>query len=280
MAGEMPQSQPRGAMTQMEPMPANEAQDSDRILIVEDHAELRSYLAEILSNYQVLQASNGQEAILLAQNEQPELIISDVMMPVMDGLELTQRIKEDESTCHIPVILLTARIADQEQIDGLEQGADDYITKPFNADILRIKVKKLIESRKQMKTSFNKRIILEPTEINIETHEEEFLKSAMQIVEEEMANPEFSAVALAERLHMSQPTLYRRIKTMTGQNIVDFIKSIRIKRAAQLIQTNQFSMTQISEMVGFNDPSYFRRCFSKQFGVNPSQYKTNQTNKP
>lgn len=280
MAGEMPQSQPRGAMTQMEPMPANEAQDSDRILIVEDHAELRSYLAEILSNYQVLQASNGQEALLLAQNEQPELIISDVMMPVMDGLELTQRIKEDESTCHIPVILLTARIADQEQIEGLEQGADDYVTKPFNADILRIKVKKLIESRKQMKTLFNKRIILEPTEINIETHEEEFLKSAMQIVEEEMANPEFSAVALAERLHMSQPTLYRRIKTMTGQNIVDFIKSIRIKRAAQLIQTNQFSMTQISEMVGFNDPSYFRRCFSKQFGVNPSQYKTNQTNKP
>ena len=280
MAGEMPQRQPGGAMTQMEPMPANEAQDSDRILIVEDHAELRSYLAEILSNYKVLQASNGQEAILLAQNEQPELIISDVMMPVMDGLELTQRIKEDESTCHIPVILLTARIADQEQIEGLEQGADDYVTKPFNADILRIKVKKLIESRKQMKTSFNKHIILEPTEINIETHEEEFLKSAMQIVEEEMANPEFSAVALAERLHMSQPTLYRRIKTMTGQNIVDFIKSIRIKRAAQLIQTNQFSMTQISEMVGFNDPSYFRRCFSKQFGVNPSQYKTNQTNKP
>ena len=185
----------------------------------------------------------------------------------------------NESTCHIPVILLTVRIADQEQIEGLEQGADDYATKPFNAEILRIKVKKLIESRKQMKTLFNKRIILEPTDINIETHEEEFLKSAMQIVEEEMANPEFSAVALAEKLHMSQPTLYRRIKTMTGQNIVDFIKSIRIKRAAQLIQTNQFSMTQISEMVGFNDPSYFRRCFSKQFGVNPSQYKTNQPNK-
>lgn len=277
---ERPESQPGNDRTQMEPAQPMKAEETDRILIVEDHAELRTYLAEILSHYQVLEAVNGQEAIEMAQQEQPDLIISDVMMPVMDGLKLTQQIKENESTCHIPVILLTARIADQEQIEGLEQGADDYVTKPFNAEILRIKVKKLIESRKQMKTLFNKRIILEPTDINIETHEEEFLKSAMQIVEEEMANPEFSAVALAEKLHMSQPTLYRRIKTMTGQNIVDFIKSIRIKRAAQLIQTNQFSMTQISEMVGFNDPSYFRRCFSKQFGVNPSQYKTNQTNKP
>ena len=275
-----PETETKSTMQRESSEATGQPEGTDRILIVEDHTELRTYLAEILSDYQVTQAENGQVALTLAQKEQPDLIISDIMMPLMDGLQLTQRIKEDESTCHIPVILLTARIADQEQIEGLDLGADDYITKPFNAEILRIKVKKLIESRKQMKTLFSKRILLEPTEITIETHEEEFLKNAMQIVEEEMANPDFGASALADRLNMSQPTLYRRIKTMTGQNIVDFIKSIRIKRAAQLILTNQFSMTQISEMVGFNDPSYFRRCFSKQFGVNPSQYKSNQSNKP
>ncbi|TLX71946.1 response regulator [Labilibacter sediminis] len=245
-----------------------------QILIVEDNIEIRHYIRSIFKeDYKVIEANNGQEGFKMAEKHNPSLIISDIMMPVMDGIELCTAIKKDEETCHIPVILLTAKITDQEQLSGLETGADDYITKPFNPTILKLKVDNLLATRHRLRSYYSNKVTLTPTNLELEPKDEKFIREAIELVEKNLLNPLFNAKMLAENLNMSQPTLYRRIKTFTGDNIAEFIRSIRLKRAAQIVSSGQYNIAEVADMVGFSDASYFRKCFTKQFGVTPSKYK-------
>ncbi|SMO41555.1 Signal transduction histidine kinase [Saccharicrinis carchari] len=244
------------------------------ILIVEDHDQLRSYLTSLLSErFTIHQAGNGEEALKIMKKVSPVLVLSDVMMPIMDGIQLCEAIKTHESYCHIPVILLTAKSNEKDILAGLETGADEYINKPFSPDILKIKIENLISTREQIKSYYGHKITLAPSNIVIDNKDEMFIRTAIQLVEDNLNNPQFNAAMLAENLNMSQPTLYRRIKTFTGDNISVFMRSIRLKRAAQLLASGQYAINEVSEKIGFNDVAYFRKCFHKQFGVTPSKYK-------
>ena len=244
------------------------------IVLVEDNLEVLAYTKIIFQDeYQVFTATNGKEGLRLVKQHLPDLVISDIMMPIMDGIELCTAIKTTEISCHIPVILLTAKVADFEITKGLETGADDYVLKPFTNAVLKAKVGSIIKSRKQLKEFYSKKISLEPTDIEVEPGDEKFLKHAIALIERNLTNPEFSVNMLAENLNMSQATLYRKIKSFTNHSISEFIRSIRLKRAAQLIHSKEYSISEISDMVGFSDQNYFRKCFLKQFGVNPSEYQ-------
>lgn len=243
------------------------------LLIVEDHDQLRSYLTSLLSErFMVHQASNGEEALKLMDKVSPVLVISDVMMPIMDGIQLCEAIKTHEVHCHVPVILLTAKSNEKDILAGLETGADEYINKPFSPEILKAKIENLISTREQIKSYYSHKITLAPSNIVIDDKEELFIRTAIKLVEDNITNAQFNATMLAENLNMSQPTLYRRIKTFTGDNISVFIRSIRLKRAAQLLASGQYAVNEVSEKIGFSDIPYFRRCFTKQFGVTPSKY--------
>ncbi|MCU4174228.1 hybrid sensor histidine kinase/response regulator transcription factor [Carboxylicivirga sp. N1Y90] len=253
---------------------SNNEKKRPQLLIVEDHPELRQYIRSILDDeFEIYEATNGQEALQQINNKIPVLILSDVMMPVMDGIELCKTIKTNQTHCHIPVVLLSAKSTDQDVLTGLETGVDDYITKPFTPTILKAKINNIIKSRAQLKAYYGNKITLSPSEIEIDLHEKEFIHDAIQFVEGNLTNPKFNTQLLAEHLHMSQPTLYRRIKTITGENISVFVRSIRIKKAAQMLVKQNIPIIEISEQIGFNDVAYFRKCFTKQFGVNPSKYR-------
>ncbi len=254
-----------------------QAQASDtKILIVEDHKELLQYINSLLSErFSVQSASNGKEALDLLTDELPDLIISDVMMPMMDGYQLCSTIKKDENRCHIPIILLTAKGSTKDLLDGLETGADDYITKPFNPEVLLAKIDNIVKSRALLRQFYSQKITLTTNNVEIEPHQEQFIRQAMEIVEQNLINPKFNATTLADSLNMSQPTLYRRIKTFTGDNVATFIRSIRIKQAAMLIKSGKYSISETANQVGFSDTAYFRKCFVQQFGVTPSKYKEN-----
>ena len=243
------------------------------ILIVEDHDQLRSYLASLLNGrFTVHQAGDGEEALKMMDKISPVLVISDIMMPIMDGIQLCEAIKTHEVHCHIPVILLTAKSNEKDILAGLETGADEYINKPFSPEILKIKIDNLISTREQIKSYYSHKITLAPSNIVIDDKEELFIRTAIKLVEDNLTNPQFNATMLAENLNMSQPTLYRRIKTFTGDNISVFIRSIRLKRGAQLLASGQYAVNEVAEKIGFSDIPYFRKCFIKQFGVTPSKY--------
>lgn len=243
------------------------------ILIVEDTIEILNYIKSIFSEeYEIYEAENGKKGLELATKHFPDLIISDIMMPIMDGITLCKTLKKNMKTSHIPIILLTAKADRLDKIEGLSFGADDYITKPFESAILKAKAESFIENRKRLKDFFGKKITLEPTNIELDSHEEKFLKAAIDTIEKNLMNPEFSVTILASHLNMSQATLYRKVKTFTNLSISQFIRSIRIKRGAQLLSLNDHSIGEITTMVGFTDQGYFRKCFLEQFGVNPSMY--------
>ena len=245
----------------------------ETLLIVEDTPDILNYIKNIFQDeYNILEAVNGQEGLEMTRKQLPDLIISDIMMPVMDGIALCKTLKSSVKTSYIPMILLTAKASDISKIEGLEIGADDYIIKPFDSTILKAKVNSFIINRKKLKEFFSKKITLEPSNLELETHEEKFLKTAIDFIENNLMNPKFNVLLLAENLNMSQATLYRKVKTFTNLSISQFIRSIRLKRAAQLLQLNEYSISEVTDMVGFSDTGYFRKCFMGQFGVNPFKY--------
>lgn len=247
-----------------------------KILIIEDHKDIRLYLKILFnSNYQLLMAENGEDGLKLARKELPELIITDVMMPMMNGFECCKRIKEDLKTCHIPIILLTALMGDENIVKGIELGADDYLTKPFNPEILKIKVKQLIRSRQELKHIYGKllapAVVTQEEEIE-EKPEDPFIAQIVQIVEKNMQNPEFSVKKLSEMLNMSQPTLYRRVKLLTNYTIIEFVRGVRLKRSAELLKSRQYNVQEVAEMVGYNDIPTFRKHFIDFYGTTPSTF--------
>ncbi len=243
------------------------------VLVVEDEAEVRDFIAGILfKDFHVFTAADGEEALRRVLADPPEMVITDVMMPVMDGLELTNRLKTGASTSHIPVIMLTARGEEGDIIRGLKEGADDYITKPFCPGELVQKLRNITGTRQRMWEKFNQQIPVEPSEITVTSFDERFMASALRIVEEHIDDPEFDVSALVHEVGMSRSVLYRKLKALTGQSAKEFINTIRLKRAAQLLSKKKLSISEITYMVGYNDPQYFSKCFKKQFGQTPSQY--------
>jgi ligand-binding sensor domain-containing protein/signal transduction histidine kinase/DNA-binding response OmpR family regulator len=244
------------------------------ILVVEDNTAVRDYICENFENeYQVIEAGNGEEGLQLATKMMPDLIISDVMMPKMDGIEFCRRLKTDLKTSHIPVILLTARTSLVYQKNGLETGADDYVTKPFNTTLLTLRVNNLITSRQKLKERFVKQVNLQPGEVTITSTDHQFLQKAIKIVEDHMSDSKFKVDDFIKEINMSRSVLFRKLKALTGQSTNEFIKTIRLKRAAQLFERSDLNISEIAYEVGFNDPKYFRNCFKKQFGKSPSRYR-------
>ncbi|MCF8321593.1 MAG: response regulator [Flavobacterium sp.] len=251
------------------------------ILIIDDNADILEYLKDILSDtYTILLAENGNEGFRIASEEIPDLIVSDVMMPGKDGLTLCKELKSQLITSHIPIILLTARSSTVFEIEGLETGADDYVTKPFNPSIIKARITNLLESRKNLRSLLLDKIQFEPTQTEIEkdtSTEGAFIHKAILLVENNIQNSSFSIETMVEELNMSQSTLYRKIKSLTGLSLTSFIRSIRLKRAAHLILIDDLNLSQIAFEVGFNDYKYFKISFEKQFNCLPSKYKAKMT---
>lgn len=247
------------------------------ILHVEDNKEVRQFIKDIFRDeYNVFEAENGTRGITVAQTNPIDIIISDVMMPQMNGLEFCNHIKSNLTTSHIPVLLLTARSSTKAKRSGFDKGADVYVTKPFDAEILKMQVKNLLNSRQLLVEKFRKNILLEPKELELESPDEAFLKKVMTIVEENLSESTFMASTLIEKVHMSQSVLYRKLKALTGQSISEFIRTIRLKRASQLLIQTNMGVAEIAYEVGFNDLKYFRRCFKKTFEVTPSEFRKKQ----
>ncbi len=243
------------------------------ILVVEDNDELRTFLVESLSErYNVLEAVDGQEGLDIAIQQLPDVIVSDVTMPNMDGNELCRNIKQNEITSHIPVIILTAMASHFNQVEGLQSGANSYLTKPFSIQLLELHIENLIKSSDALRDKFSKQVMLTPRNIEVENPEEKFLNKLMQLVEDNMENPDFNVSLLVDKIGMSQTVLYKKIKALTGMAITDFIKSVRLKRAAQLLKQRKLNISEVAYSVGFNDRKYFSKEFKKQFGKSPSEF--------
>jgi len=244
-----------------------------KLLVVDDHAEFRNFLFNELSEkYAVVTASDGKEGLQKARAEQPDLIVTDVMMPVMSGTELCRALKSDVGISHIPVILLTAKTSDEAQIEGFEAGADAYLPKPFNMEILLLRIENLLEQQAQRKELFKKSIVIAPSSVATSTVDEELIRRALGHIEANLDNGNYSVEQLSKDMNMDRTGLYRKLTAITGQTPTEFMRSVRLKKAAQLLQTG-LSVAEVAEQVGFGSSSYFTKCFQEEFGVKPSQYK-------
>jgi signal transduction histidine kinase/DNA-binding response OmpR family regulator/ligand-binding sensor domain-containing protein len=246
---------------------------SIKLLVVEDNEEFRAFLYNELSeNYQVILTSNGQEGFDKALEYQPDLIISDVMMPIMSGIEMCQKLKTDVRISHIPVIMLTAKASDKAQIEAFQASADAYITKPFNMEILQLRIHHLLEQQEERKNLYKKAIIINPGSLTSTNVDEEFIKKAIGFIEKNISNPSYLVEELSRDMCMDRTGLYRKLIAIVGQKPSSFIRSVRLKRAAQLLG-NGTPVSEVAETVGYGTASYFSRCFSEEFGVKPSEYK-------
>ncbi|MBX2894210.1 MAG: response regulator [Cyclobacteriaceae bacterium] len=245
------------------------------LLIVEDTVGVRQYIKSIFEkDFTILEAANGGEGWVLATEHMPDIIISDVMMPVLDGIALSKRLKSDRRTSHIPLILLTARTSLIYKVEGLETGADQYVTKPFNPKVLELKVRNLLRLRARLQEAFSDKGVLqiEPKKVTLNSADELFVQQLMESIESNMSDSEYSVEDLCRDAAMSRMQLYRKLKALTGLSANEFIRSMRLKRAAQLLEQNQLTIAEVTYQVGFSDLPYFRECFKKMFGVTPSEY--------
>ncbi|QNN42773.1 hybrid sensor histidine kinase/response regulator transcription factor [Pedobacter roseus] len=257
--------------------PLQTKNEKKSILLVEDNEDVRAFIKNaLIDQYSIYESENGATGLNCALELIPDLVISDVMMPVMDGLELCRKLKTDESTSHIPVVLLTARSAYVHQINGFENGADAYIMKPFNLKILELNIQNLLTARETIKQKFAQVITLEPKNLVINTTEQNFLNKIIQVIEERIADPDFDVPTLSAEIGMSQPVLYKKIRALTDLSVNDFIKSLRIKRAAQLLKQEKGNIAEIAYAVGFSDRKYFSSEFKKHFGKTPSEFIQDQ----
>ncbi|MEM9325602.1 MAG: two-component regulator propeller domain-containing protein [Bacteroidota bacterium] len=250
-------------------------EDLPIILVAEDNEDMREFISEYLvTNYRVIEARNGREALQAAHETIPDVIVSDVIMPGMNGYELCQQVKGDERTSHVPVILLTAKASGDSTEKGFEVGADYYVTKPFNPKLLELRIKNILNTREQLRHQFGARddLSLEPRDLKIPSKDQEFLKKAIACIEDNLSNSDFGVDDLYRELGLSRTQLYRKLKGLVGQSANEFIRSFRLKRAAQLLKQHEMTISEVTYQVGFNDLQYFRYCFKKQFGSNPSEY--------
>lgn len=249
--------------------------NKEYLLIIEDHDEMREYLCSLFKeDYNVIEAGNGEEGVTMADKYIPKLIISDIMMPIKDGFECSQEIRENKRTFHIPVIFLTAKAEDADRLKSLQIGVDDYIMKPFNPELLKEKVKALIEQRDLLRKLYAKTLMLDEEVLeSSEDVQDIFMPKMLQIIEENLSNRNFTIKVLTDKLNMSQPTLYRKVKQKTGLSIIEVIHGVRMSKAASIIMSGRYSsLTEVAEMVGYDSMISFRKQFVAQFGVLPSKY--------
>ncbi|HKI90505.1 MAG TPA: ATP-binding protein [Draconibacterium sp.] len=266
--------------SQSDPIPAyyeydenNVISDEKIMLVVEDNVDVRHFISShFKSTYRILQAKNGQEGWEIALKTIPDIVISDILMPVMNGYDLCKRIKSDERTSHIPVILLTAMHSKENEIKGLTTGADDYITKPFDLSILQAKVENLLSIRESLKQKYTGTVILEPKNVEITSQDEKFLQRAIQIVEENISDNKLDIEEFSKMVGLSRMQLYRKIQAMTDMTVKEFIRHIRLKRAAQLLLQHKMNISEVAYEVGFIDLTYFRKCFKREFGMSAKEY--------
>lgn len=254
------------------------ARGKNVVLVVEDHAEMRRYIRGTLEpEYRVVEAVNGREGINKAGDIIPDLIISDIMMPVIDGYELCRQLKNHIDTCHIPIMLLTAKAAEESVVHGLEAGADDYITKPFNTKILQARIKNLIDLRCHLQKKIQREKMLMPDEICVSSMDEAFLKEFQDIIEKNLSEPDLNIDHLCDQLYMSRATLFRKVQALTGQTPIQFILSYRLQRAVQLLKTNFGNVTEVAFEVGFSSPAYFTKRFKEKFHQLPSTFQASES---
>jgi YesN/AraC family two-component response regulator len=247
--------------------------DKRTLLIIDDNTDIRNYLIKLFHETHILySADNGEEGLKLTKKHMPDLVISDIAMEGIDGLELCRKIKENDNLSHIPVILLTASKNPETHLQGISDGADDYITKPFDDDILVARVESLLRSRSNLRKYFLDSITLKENTQKVPAEYQEILKKCIAIIEANIHKRDFTIKNFATQMGMSHRTLYTKIKIISGQTLNAFIRSVRIRRAAMLMLTENMNITQASVEVGFEDPKYFRQQFVKLFGMTPSEY--------
>lgn len=257
----------------------NNGNEPFTILLVDDSIDLLRFLSESLStDYRVLTAKNGRQALDVIEDEDVDLVISDVMMPEMDGIELCKTLKKDIRFSHIPIIMLTAKASEEYQMEGLGVGATDYIPKPFNMRVLKLKIKNIIELSKTQKEAFEKEVRIEPSHITVTPLDQKFVEQAIKIVEDNFSNKDFSVDMLANNLNISRSYFYKKMLKITGKKPIEFIRIIRLKRAQQLLSESQMNISEIAYNVGYNSPELFSKHFKEEFGLSPSDYKK-QNNK-
>jgi signal transduction histidine kinase/ligand-binding sensor domain-containing protein/DNA-binding response OmpR family regulator len=246
-----------------------------KVLIVEDNADLRSYIrAGLPQHYQLMEAENGLKGWEAALEGLPDLVITDVMMPELDGLTLCQRLKTHAATLHIPVILLTARAGTEDKIEGLLTGADDYLTKPFHGRELSVRATNLIEERKRLREHFGRQVLLQPAPPKFQSADEAFLEKVIKAVEGHLGEADFDVEGLGQEVGLSRVQLYRKLYALTGQPPSDFIRTLRLRRGAELLAGKAGNVSEVAYRVGFKEPSYFSRCFSQAYGCSPSEYRS------
>ena len=250
--------------------------DKSLILVIEDNADVREFIRMSLGNkYLIMEASNGLEGLEKVLAEGPDLIISDVMMPEMDGLELTRHLKSDLKTCHIPIILLTAKAALEHKLEGLEEGADSYISKPFNGDHLQIRVKKLLELRKKIKEHYYGMNDFQDEEASLNRLDKKFLDKLVKIIEQNNEKEDLTVDELGHKIGMSRVHLYRKIKKLTDMSVSEFVTSVKLKKSLELLRNSGRTIAEIAYEVGFSSPSYYTKCFREQFKMLPTEYIQN-----
>lgn len=243
------------------------------ILVVEDSADARGYIRTALEpDYRVIEAIDGKEGIAAALDQVPDLIVSDIMMPEVDGFELCRTLKLHVNTSHIPIILLTAKAGEEDVLEGLHTGADDYITKPFNTKILSARIKNLIQQRGHLQQAMDKDMTLQPAKIPVSKIDKDFILRFKEVIKNNISDPDFNVEELCRQMDMSQPTLYRKIQALTGESPTEYLRSYRLKRAARLLEEKYGSVIEVALETGFSSAAYFTKCFKKKFHRLPSQY--------
>ena len=244
------------------------------ILVIDDNEDLRRMIAEMLkSSYNVIQAGNGKEGVNILEKEPVDLILSDIMMPEMDGYEFCEFLKTDPRYSNIPIILITAKASVEDKIKGLKYGADDYIEKPFSPDLLVTKVRSIISNRQKIKDFYRGLPIVHPSKISkITKSDSDFMNKMKEELEKHLSDVDYSLVNLTEDMFMSQSSFYRKVKTLTGVSPNDFVKEFKLQRAAEMLSDGKYLASEVYKEVGFNSLAYFSLCFKKKYGVSPTKY--------
>ncbi len=244
------------------------------MLIVDDNDDFRNFIAVLFAdNFRIITAEDGEKALKITLEKMPDLIISDVIMPRMDGYEFCKALKQDIRTSHIPIILLTAKTGDENKYRGFEAGAEDYVSKPFKMELLALKVSRIINRQHQKHDHFRKKVDINPSEIEITSMDEKFVRKAVALVETNIANTDFLVEDLCREMGMSRVYFYKKILSLTDKTPSEFIRFIRLKRASDLLEKSQLFVNEVAYQVGFNDPKYFRKYFKEEFGMSPNEYK-------
>ncbi len=256
----------------VEMLKLEDSEELSNILIVDDNDDMRRYLRTLLSDrFFVLEASDGQSGLKLARESVPDIIVSDIMMPVMDGLQFCKSLKEDLITSHIPVILLTARSEEAQQVEGYESGADAYLTKPFRAGLLIARINNLLKSRKQLRHLFDGKP--DEEKVKLSTKDKLFIDQLKEAIRKNMSNPNLKMDELGDEIGLSRVQMYRKVKVLTGCSPVELLRQMRLQRAVSLLNSTTKTVAEIAYEVGFNTPGYFSKCFKEQFGQQPSDFR-------